>query len=684
MNSFLFADLKAYSTERFRRDFVAALVVTAIAIPESLGFAAIVGLPVQTGLYCALLAPVIFALFTASRYLVIGADSATAALVAAGASSVALVGTAAYSNAVMILGLVTAATLVLMSLLRFGFFADLISRPVFIGFLAGIGVQLTLGKLPDMLGLHIHGSLLHKLDFILTHRMDISLLTLFVSLAIVAIVLVANRRGLPGALIGLVAAIAISAALQLEQYGLVMVGAISAGLPAVPTPHSNLSMVITLAPTAAAIALVILAQSTATIRNFASKHDEPTDDNRDLLALGLANAASALTHGFAVNGSPPRTIASEQNGGRTQMVNVYMAGLIALTLLFAAPLLRVMPMAALAAIVCTIGLHLIDISQLRAIWKVRRAEFAVALLSLLGVAILGVQRGVILAIIISIVERLQRQYRPEDSVLLRDQKLAKWAESRLDPHHKHRSAPAGMLVYRFGGSIFFENTSYFIDRITQAIQKTHQPLQTVIIDAGAINDIDFTAAEAIRRLAHKLNVDDIQLGFAHVPPHLQELLERYHLLELIGRKNIYPTLSAAIEAHPHSRRSAVEMVQRLGLPQGSYVIIGGGVLEALGLRETNDVDLVVSKELYQQYRAKGWREYVQDDGKRVLSRNGYQLMMVYMGEKLSQLRTGSFEIDGVSFMSLEKLVVSKKRLGRPKDLADIALIQQHISKHKTR
>lgn len=661
---------------RVKTEFLAALVVTAIAIPESLGFAAIVGLPVQTGLYCALLAPILFALFTSSKHLVVGADSATAALVASGAATIAASGTQNYVNAVSLLCILTGVILVLMSALRMGFLADLISKPVFVGFLAGIGLQLMIGKLPEILGLDIHGSILHILTELSQQVTSLDLLTVLFSIAAFVVVITANRRGLPGSLIALIVAVCATIIFGLDKEGLKVVGRIEGGLPNLELPHVTLNDLQSLLPSAFAIAAVILAQSTSVIRGVAMRFDEKVDDNRDLAALGVANITSALTGGFAINGSPPRTTAAEMSGGRTQLVNVFMAIVIGLLLLLFSNVLEFVPVAALGVVIFTIGMHLFDLKKLRHIYDTRRAEFGIALIALLGVAFFGVLYGVAIAIGVSVLERLRRQYHPAEDIMLRDRKLAPWAEDRLDKHHKYRSSPAGLLVYRFAGSIFFENADYFKSRVVEVIASAKDPVTCIIIDAGSINDIDYTAAETLKHIVQKLASDDIRFVLAHVPPELQLLLQKYGLTDIIGKHNIYASLEEAVFDFPTSRRSTLDMVKRLGLPHGSYVVIGGGVLEALHLRETNDVDLVVSEHVYTQYHKKGWREYVQDDGKRVLSHHGYQLMLTYVGKSLKDLAAHAFLLHGVRFMSVSDLIACKKAVGREKDLEDVRLLQE--------
>jgi SulP family sulfate permease len=507
-----------YKREYLKSDAVAALVVTAIAIPESLGYAIVVGLPVQTGLYCALIAPIVFALLASTRRLVIGADSATAALVAAGASTVAVAGSAEYGPAVALLTLMSGILLVVMGVARFGFLADLISKPVLIGFISGVGVQLILTKLPDMFGIHTQGSVIGKLTQLMTGLPSLHIPTLALGVGVIAVILLANRYKLPGTLLGLLVATVLSGVMGLERYGIEMVGVVPSGLPHLVLPTLSVDAMGSMVVAAASIAIVILAQSTATARSYAAKHQEPVDDNRDLIALGGANIASALTGGFAVNGSPPRTAAAESSGGQTQMVNVIMALIVTVVLLCATGLFTVVPHVALSAIILMIGVHLVKMSELKTIWHMHRIEFAIALVSLVCVAILGVRQGVIVAVVISLVERLRREYRPSDAVLLRDGDLNPWIEERLDSSHKYSSRPKGLLIYSFDGAVFFENASYFHQRVMAQVGAAKDPIQRVVIDAGSITDLDYTGADAIKRLYEELSNDDILLVFAHVSP----------------------------------------------------------------------------------------------------------------------------------------------------------------------
>jgi len=677
MRKLFTSGLTGYKLRDFKHDALAALVVTAIAIPESLGFAVIVGLPPITGLYTAFLAPIVFGLISSTRRLVVGADSATAALVASGALLVAQAGTVGYAGAVAVLGLLTAIILLAMAVFRLGFLADLISRPVLVGFLGGVGVQLIVNKLPDMLGITASGSLWQHITTTVAQIGTLNGMAATISVMVVGIILLTRKTRVPGELLGLVLAIVFALVFHVQDFGVKMVGALPNGLPAFSMPDLDLGVMTALIPTALSIALVILAQSSAVIRSLANEHDEKVKLNQDLTSLGVANAISALTHGFAVNGSPPRSVAADTAGGRTGLVNVLMGLLIGALLLFGGNLLTDMPHAALASIVFMLGWHLIRVHELRYIWSTHRMEFAVAMIALVGTALFGVYQGVVIAVIVSLMERLSRQYHPKDDILLRDGALSEWAAERLDwHHHRHRTRPHGLMIYAFDGSLFFENVNYFVQRIKTAIEQAEEPVEYVLVDAGAIDSIDYTAVEMMKTLYRQLSSEDIKMGFAHVSPNLRRQFDSYGVSDLVGKDNIFSTLSGAIKMHPGSKRSAIEMIHRLGLKRGSYVVIGGAVLEVLNLRETSDVDLVVSDDVYAHYRdERNWTEYVQDNGKKVLSHDGYNLMHTWMGNSLKHLQHHSFEVEKVAFMGVDELIEAKRHLGRKKDLEDIMLLE---------
>lgn len=505
---------RGYRRSWLKGDIIAGITVTAIAIPESLGYASIAGMPVQTGLYCALLPAVLFAILASTRQLVVGADSATAALVAAGALVVSKTATPQYAASVAILGLLTAGFLLVMAVARLGFLADLISQPVLTGFLAGVGVSLIIGKLPGMLGIEASGTTFQKLVDTIRGLGDLNVTAAALSVGVVVVVLGLERfmPKMPAALVGVVVFSLVATMIDASAKGVVMVGDVPAGLPKFVLPSVTWTVVAGLIPGALAIAIVILAQSAAVARSFATKNGYPDDTNRDLVALAAANAGSAVTGGFAVNGSPPRTAASDGAGGKSQVVNLVMAALIALILLFATGLFAYLPSPVLDAVVFAIGVGLIKVATLHSVLRARPVEFGVAIVVLVVVAFVGVEQGIFLGVIISLVDRLRRQYAPTDEVLAEDGRM----QQRLAARVPEVGSPTGLLVYRFGTSLFFENAARFDARVRGLVADAESPVTAVIVDLAAMDDIDYTGGEVLRRLAEDFRERGIRIYLAEM------------------------------------------------------------------------------------------------------------------------------------------------------------------------
>lgn len=533
--------LMGYQRTWLRGDLVAGATVTAIAIPESLGYASIAGLPVQTGLYCALVPAVLFALVASSRQLVVGADSATAALVAAGAGAVVASSSDTYPATVAVLGLVTAGILLLMAVARLGFLADLISQPVLAGFLSGVGISLIIGKLPGMLGIEASGTTWDKLVDTVTNLGDVNAASATLALGVVVSMLVMERvlPKLPAALLAVVAFSLLGAVIGAEGRGVAMVGEVPAGLPNLTVPTFSAGEVGRLAATAAGIAVVILAQSAAVARSFATKNGYLDNTNQDLYALAAANTGSALTGGFAINGSPPRTAAGDAAGSRSQMVNIVMALVIAIVLLFATGLFEYLPSPVLDAVVFAIGIGLVKVAQLRAIKRTRLFEFGAALLAAVVVAFVGVEQGILAAVLVSLVDRLRRQYQPKDEVLVSDGEVAPRIQDRVDADAKLD----GILVFRFGAGLFFENATHFDQRVRDLISAAAAPVRAVVIDAAAMDDIDFTGTEVLRRQAEDLAARDIRVYLTELSVDAESCARRAGLDQVV---TIVPRLEEAI------------------------------------------------------------------------------------------------------------------------------------------
>ena len=387
---------------RVPADALAGLTLAALGVPEVLGYAKIAGMPLVTGLYTMLLPMVAFAVLGSSRHLVVAADSATAAILAAALAPLAVAGSSAYVRLAGLAALLTAGMLLAARLARLAFLANFLSRTVLVGFLTGVGIQVAAGQLPDMLGVSAKGqSTVPKLLHTLRALPHVHWADVVISIAVMVIVLGArliNRR-IPGALIAVAAAIAVSWAVDLAQHGVAVVGAVPRGLPSLVLPALGLHAAGALTGAAASMFVVILAQSAATSRAYAAKYEEEFSEATDLVGLGAANAAAAFTGTFVVNGSPTKVQIVDSAGGRTQVSQLTAAAVVLVVLAALTGPLAYLPVSALAAVVFLIAVELIDLAGMRRILAVRKHEFAVALLTAAAVVGLGVEYGIVLAIV---------------------------------------------------------------------------------------------------------------------------------------------------------------------------------------------------------------------------------------------------------------------------------------------
>ena len=440
---------------------IAGLTLAALSIPEVLGYAKIAGMPVVTGLYTMLIPLVVFAVVGASRHLVVGADSATAAMLAAGLGALAVGSTAGPGRYVALAGtaaLLAGALLIVARIIGLGFLADFLSRTVLVGFLTGVGVQVAVGQLPDMLGVHVTGaSMIEKLVSLAHALPRVHPWTCAVSGVVIVVVLGLRlfARRIPGALIVVVAAIVAGRFTDLAGHGVAVLGNVPSGLPRLALPALGWADLTAVLPIAASMFVVILAQSSATSRAYAGRYDEPVDDDLDLVGLGAANVVAAFTGAFVVNGSPTKTEIVDGAGGRTQWSQLVTGGVVLIVLLVATGPLAYLPLSVLAAVVFLIGAELVDVAGMRKILAVRRTEFAVALVTAVAVVFLGLEQGIVVAVVASVVDHLRHSYNPHSTVL-RKSPAGHWHALALAPGER---TVAGLVIYRFGSSLYFANAS---------------------------------------------------------------------------------------------------------------------------------------------------------------------------------------------------------------------------------
>ncbi|MGH8388974.1 MAG: SulP family inorganic anion transporter [Pseudomonas sp.] len=529
-------------------EVVAGLTLAALAIPEVMGYTKISGTPVVTGLYTMLIPTVLFALFGSSRHLVVGADSATAAILSAALVGLAATGTDEYLALAELLALMAAGLLILARLVRLGFMADFLSRTVLVGFLTGVGIQVALGQLDGMLGLPEGGhgvlgklwSTLQRLNQLNGHAIAVALLVL--------VVILGSRKlshKIPGALIAVVGAISLSWLLNFAAY-MPVLGLVPSGLPhiGIPKVQWSLDLLSQLLPTAFAMFVVILAQSAATSRAYASRYNESFSEDIDLVGLALANVGAALSGTFVVNGSPTKTQMVDSAGGRSQLSLLVTALIVLMVLLFLTAPLAYMPESVLAAVVFMIGIELTDFKGMKNIYVQRRNEFWVALITLLTVVFVGVKQGIILAMVLSIIDHLRRGYHPKNVL------LAPSETGKLHPEVLVSGAQArpGLLIYRFTHSMYYANTRQLTEEVTQLVAQAIPGLRWFCIDCSAIDDIDYSAAETIRSLAATLKAQGVRMLLVNVMPDIATS-SRYNIKQLLGEDAIFSRFDDLLSAY---------------------------------------------------------------------------------------------------------------------------------------
>ncbi|MGA7200158.1 SulP family inorganic anion transporter [Roseiarcus sp.] len=529
------------------RDAFAGVTLASMNIPQVLGYTRIAGTPVVTGLYTVLLPLVAFAVFGSSRHLVVAADSATAAIFSSSLSRMATPASEHYMALVGMVALLTSGLLVLARIFKLGFLADFLSRTALIGFLTGVGVQVGTAMLGDMLGVNVASRrTLVELWQILQGLPMLDPRLLGLSLSVVACILLGRRfaPNFPVSLIVVIGAIAASARLNLAQHGFPVIGPVPGGLPSLRLPQVTWSETLAVLPVAMSCFVMIIAQSAATSRIYAIRHQERVDENADILGLAAANAASAVSGAFVVNGSPTQTAMADGAGARSQAAQLVFAGIVLVVLLFLTGPLQYLPRCVLASIVFTIAVGMVDVEGIRNILQESRGEFMLALLTAAAVVAVGVEQGILFAIGFSLVRHVRHSYQAHAMVLIPDAS-GRWVPAPAQPGLV--TAP-GLIVYRYGADLFYANADRFVDQVRELIEKAPTPVQWLIVDAEAIGDIDLSAAQTLRGLLEDLSRKGVRVVFGRVNRYLLADMQRHRIAAIIGEGRIFPTLHEAIDA----------------------------------------------------------------------------------------------------------------------------------------
>lgn len=538
--------LYSYRREWLGADALAGLTTAAVVIPKAMAYAVIAGLAVEAGLYTALAAMLVYPLLASSRALSVTTTSAIAMLTAAQvAATASQAGGADPAAVAATLALLVGGILIIARLLRLGFLANLISKPVLVGFEAGVGVVILVGQLKSVLGVPVHSKttvgILLELPGLL---MQAHAVTVAVAAAGIAVLLALPRLlpRAPAPLVWVALSIAASAAIGLEALGARSVGTVPAGLPSVGLP--DISLAATLWPAAVGIALMSFTEAVAVGRTFCQRDDPPVEPNRELLAGGAANVASALVGGMPAGGGASQTAVAESAGTRSQMAQWVGAGAVLVVLLFLSPLIGLLPQAALGIMILLAAASMIKPGEFRAIARVRRLELIWSLATLAGVILIGTLEGILIAVAISIVTLLYQANHPPVYAVAWNREKAIFRRAGDD--ERDETFP-GLLMLRTEGRMNFANAANAGEKMQVLVART-QP-RVIVLECSAIPDIEYTALTMLVEAEQKLSARGVSLWLAGVNPDMLKIIERSALGAALGRERMFFNLRQALEAY---------------------------------------------------------------------------------------------------------------------------------------
>jgi high affinity sulfate transporter 1 len=536
-----------------RGDLVAGVAVAAYLVPQCMAYARLAGLDPVRGLWAALAPLVLYALLGTSSRLSVGPESATALLV--GSAVLTLSPTAAQRPEVAAaLAVAVGVIAVAAWAFRLGFLADLLSRPVLVGYMAGVALTMGIGQLGNLTGMKVTArDTLPRLVEVARHLGGVRPAPLALALGVIAILVALRRfRTVPGPLVAVVAAAGATALFGLDRFGVATVGSIPAGLPAVAFPVLPAHMWPAVFAAAAGISIVAYSDNVLTARAFASRGGDQVDATQEFLALGVANAGAGLMGGFPVSSSGSRTALGDAAGGASQLQSVIAALAVVGVLVVAGPLLGSFPLAALGALVAYAAAHLIDVRSLRRMADFRRSELVIAVVACVGVVAFDSLAGIAVAVSLSVLELFSRVARAHDAVQGKVPGLA--------GHHDVKDYPeavteAGLVVYRYDAPLCFANAEDFRVKVLTAVDAEDDPVEWVILNMEASVEVDLTACDMLGELHEHLSLRGIRLAMARVKNDLAVYLDRAGLVDAVGANYLFPTLPTAIHAFA-ARRAA--------------------------------------------------------------------------------------------------------------------------------
>lgn len=556
--------LPSYSRSWLRGDLIAALTLWALLVPEGMAHAGIAGVSPETGLYLAPLALILYAIFGTSRHMSVGSSASMSILSFGILSQMAVGGSAEFIALSAGLAIITGILLITAGYLQLGVLADFFSKPVLGGFIIGLAITIVFGQLGKIVGYEVKADgFIREIVAFFRNIEQLHLPTLVVGVSSLAFLFLIERflPKIPGAVTLLAVAIAVSTLLGLEERHVHVVGAIPAGLPPIGLPDLNylVARIFEIIPAAIAVALLSFTESVAIARTYATKYGYPVGVNQEMIALGAANIGAGLSQGFIVDGSLSKSAASEAAGANSQVVSLITAALVLLTILFLTPLFYNLPEATLGAIVIHAVWHLINFHQLQRYYELNKADFRAALVALVGVLLIGILGGLVIAVLTSLLALLVNAKSPRIALL--GKLSAQENVYRSLDYHPDAITYPGLLIFRFDERLFFANAPTFSAKL-RAIVAADPSLRVVLVDAEPINSIDVTALEMLAGLVDELAKANVSLRFAFTKRPVYDLMQRAGLEKKIGADHFYMHLQAGVDAYLAESSAKEQLIEQ--------------------------------------------------------------------------------------------------------------------------
>ncbi|WP_406247877.1 SulP family inorganic anion transporter [Microbacterium sp. M] len=537
--------LAGLTSKNLASELTAGVTLLAIAIPLNIGYAQIAGLPPTAGLYALIVPTIIYALVVSSRQVVASPDAAAAALVASSVGGLAAAGSADYATLAMAQAIICGIMFILLAVFKLGFLANFLSKPILVGFVGGLALDIMVSQVAKMLGVKIEsgGEFVEKVTGLITGLGTINGWSVLISVVSVAVLIFGRvyLRAVPWALVVLVLATVVVVTAGLDQKGVAVLGEVPAGAPALTWPMLDWVTWAALIPSALALTLVTTAEGLLVSRSYSEKHGYPFRANRDLMAFGFANIAAGAQGSFSVGSSTSRTAAMDQAGSRTQLPSLVLAVGTLLLLLFGTELLADIPSPVIGAIVGVAVIPLLGIREFIDLWKADRFEFIIGAICFLVTLFVGSIPGILVAFVLALINIAKRAASPAIDVL---ESSGDPGESLLEDAPAGTVTAPGVIVVRMAAPLFFANGAVFTTAVKDAVTAAGDgQVEHVVVDMEAVTDIDVTGAESFAALKTWLAEQSITLGFSRVRPKTQQRLTR---LELLTDEKLYATNRAAI------------------------------------------------------------------------------------------------------------------------------------------